>query len=307
MWLELQIFGFRALWSPYFFTFLLLIGIGYYLITCKYRKRFNEDAEIPVPKQQLMFYGGLLLIYIVKGAPLDLLSHIMLGAHMIQMALLYFVAPILLIRGLPEWVWRRIINFPVIRPLFRFFTLPLVALAVFNSLFPLYHVPLVFDYSKSSIVAHTIITVVLFIFAMTMWWPILSPVKELDKLEPLLKIGYLVISIFLVSIACALIIFANKPLYEAFSSSGAWVQSLSLCVPVDVLTGISGSLSGPEMFSPLSTIDDQQFGGIIMMTLQQIIYTSVISWVFFGWFTKKNMQIDPMPDNLPYQTTNNHK
>ena len=44
-----------------------------------------------------------------------------------------------------------------------------------------------------------------------------------------------------------------------------------------------------------------------MMTLQQIIYTSVISWVFFGWFSKKNMQVDPMPDNLPYQTSNNHK
>ena len=84
----------------------------------------------------------------------------------------------------------------------------------------------------------------------------------MDKLEPLLKIGYLVISIFLVSIACALIIFANKPLYEAFSSNGAWVQSLSLCVPVDVLSGLSGSLSGPEMFSPLSMIDDQQFGGM---------------------------------------------
>ena len=83
---------------------------------------------------------------------MDLLSHIMLGAHMIQMALLYFVAPILLIRGLPEWVWKRIVNYPVIRPLFRFFTLPLVALAVFNSLFPLYHIPLIFDYSKSSIV-----------------------------------------------------------------------------------------------------------------------------------------------------------
>lgn len=299
MWLNMQIFGFRALWSPYFFISLVLVGFLYFLMMGTYRKRFGDVAR-PTVKQQFMFYGGLLIIYAVKGSPVDLLSHIMLGAHMIQMAFLYFVAPIYLIRGIPAWMWERIISIPIIQPIFRFFTVPLIALALFNSLFPVYHIPLIFDFSKSSQVAHIVITVGLFILAIFMWWPILTPIKKQDTLAPLLKIGYLIISIFMVSIACALIIFASLPIYEAFSSSGAWIQSLSLCVPRDVLAGLTGSLSGPEMFSPLSTLHDQQFGGIIMMTLQQIVYSSVIAWVFFGWFSKKNLQIDPMPTTLPY-------
>ena len=299
MWLELQIFGFRALWSPYILGLLVLAGLVYYVITGPKRHLFGDVGK-PSIKQQFLFYGGLALLYLIKRSPIDLMSHIMLGAHMIQMALLYFLVPIMLIRGLPVWMWRRFIKLPIINPLFRFFTLPLIALALFNGLFPIYHIPVIFDFSKASPTAHFIITLGLFIFAVFMWWPVVTPVKEMDVLQPLLKIGYLILSLFLVSIACALIIFADEPIYEAFSSNGAWLQSLSICVPIDVLDGISGSLSGPEMFSPMSTIDDQQLGGIVMMTMQQIIYTSVISWVFFGWFTRKNMKVDPMPKDLPY-------
>src|SRR5699024_10982399 len=104
----------------------------------------------PSIKQQFLFYGGLALLYLIKGSPIDLMSHIMLGAHMIQMALLYFLVPIMLIRGLPVWMWRMFIKLPIINPLFRFFTLPLIALALFNGLFPIYHIPVIFDFSNRS-------------------------------------------------------------------------------------------------------------------------------------------------------------
>src|SRR5699024_2469691 len=116
---------------------------------------------------------------------------------------------------LPVWMWRRFIKLPIINPLFRFFTLPLIALALFNGLFPIYHIPVIFDFSKASPTAHFIITLGLFIFAVFMWWPVVTPVKEMDVLQPLLNIGYLILSLFLVSIACALIIFADEPIYEA--------------------------------------------------------------------------------------------
>src|SRR5690625_3919448 len=270
MWLELQIFGFRALWSPYFLMVLLIVGMIYYLITGPKRKVFGVKDR-PTIQQYSYFYTGLLLLYIVKGAPIDLLSHIMLSAHMAQMAILYLVIPVLFILGLPVWLVKALIELRFVKPFFTFFTHPIIALALFNSLFAIYHLPGIFDFSKSAQVYHISITVLLFILAIFMWWPIITPLKEYDRLNALLKMGYLVISIFIVSIACALIIFANKPLFAAYSSEGAWIQSLSLCVPADVLTGLSGTLSGAEMFSPLSTIEDQQLGGIVMMFMQQII------------------------------------
>src|SRR5690625_3582712 len=97
MWLDLQIFGFRALWSPYFLTYILAIAFVYILITGPYRHKFGNH-EKPTAKQQTYFYTGLLLLYIVKGSPLDLLSHIMLSAHMAQLAIYFLVFPIFIIK-----------------------------------------------------------------------------------------------------------------------------------------------------------------------------------------------------------------
>ncbi|MEI3606749.1 cytochrome c oxidase assembly factor CtaG [Pseudogracilibacillus sp. SE30717A] len=299
MWLDIQIFGFRALWSPYFLIFLVVLAGIYFIYTGPQRSRFG-NVERPTRNQQIFFYSGILLLYLVKGAPVDLLAHIMMSAHMIQMAILYMVIPIFIIRGLPTWSIERFIELPIIKPIIKFFTQPLIALAIFNSLFSMYHLPTIFDFSKQSQVAHISITIILFIFAIFMWWPIVTPLKSHDTLNPLIKMGYLLGSILIISIACALMIFATKSLYSAYSSEGAWLQAMSLCVPSDVLTGLSGELSGAEMFSPLSAQEDQQLGGIIMMFLQQIIYGFVLAWIFFGWFSKKNMSIDPMPDSLPY-------
>lgn len=296
MWLDLQIFGFRALWSPYFLTSIAIIGLIYYMITGPKRAKFG-DVDAVTTKQMIFFYSGLVLLYVVKGAPIDLLSHIMLSAHMAQMAILYMIIPVLFIRGLPVWLIEKFIELPVVKQLFAFFTNPIIALGLFNSLFAIYHLPAIFDFSKSSQVAHVSITSALFVLALFMWWPIVTPIKKYNRLIPLLKIIYLILSIFIISIACALIIFASEPLFSAYSSEGAWIQSLSLCVPVDVLTGLSGTLSGAEMFSPLSTLEDQQLGGILMMTMQQIIYGYLIARIFFGWFSRKNMGIDPLPSS----------
>src|SRR5690625_7556514 len=101
----------------------------------------------------------------------------------------------------------------------------------------------------------------------------------------------------MIAIPCALIIFASDPLFNAYSSQGAWMQSMSLCVPADVLNGLSGDLSGPEMFSPLDAQEDQQLGGVIMLFLQELIFGVVLATIFFGWCSKKSMEIDPLPNS----------
>lgn len=294
MWLDIQIFGFRALWSPYFFTFVVSLGIVYFLITGPYRHKFGGKERVTI-KQQTYFYVGLLLLYIAKGSPIDLLSHIMLSAHMAQLAVYYLIFPILIIKGLPEWIWEKFVTLPIIKPLFKLITLPLIAMLVFNGLFSLFHMPGVFDFSKSSQVAHTSISLIILVAAFAMWWPVVVPVKRMETLNPLLKIGYIVANGALLTPACALIIFASEPLFTAYSSDGAWMQAMALCVPTDVLDGLSSSISGAEMFSPMSTVEDQQLGGIIMQTLIQIIYGVMIGRVFFKWFSKRSNTVDPLP------------
>jgi putative membrane protein len=297
MWLDLQIFGFRALWSPYFFLFIVALGIVYFLITGPLRHKFGADAK-PTVKQYWFFYTGLALLYIVKGSPVDLLTHIMLTAHMIQMAIYLLVFPILMIHGIPKWIWEKILLTPVLKPILKVLTYPLIAIVLFNGLFSFYHLPSIFDLTKSSEVAHIVIHLVLLVFGFLVWFPIMSPVKEFGPINhPLGRIFYIFGNSVLITPACVLIIFSDVPLYAAYSSSGAWIQALALCVPGDILKGIVSTftLSGPEMFSSLSTLEDQQLGGIIMKIMQEITYGIVLSRVFYAWFSPETMKIDPLP------------
>lgn len=294
MWLELQIFGKQALWSPYFLIYVLSLGLLYFLITGPLRHNFGENDK-PTTKQQTMFYIGLLLLYIAKGSPIDLLSHIMLTTHMIQMAIYLLIFPVLVIKGIPAWVWEKVIYIPIIRPIFNLFTKPLIAILLFNLMFSMYHMPAIFDFSKSSQLAHTSINIIILIAAFNMWWPIVTPVKEHNKMKPLLKIGYMFANGALITPACVLIIFSSSVLFAAYSSEGAWIQALALCVPGDVLDGLASHISGPEMFSPLTVYDDQQLGAIIMKILSEIVYGTMIGRIFFKWFKGKSNTIDPLP------------
>lgn len=297
MWLELQIFGFRALWSPYFFLFCVAIGVVYYLVTGPYRHKFGGSGEDkPTTKQHIAMYTALLLLYVVKGSPVDLLSHMMFTAHMTQMAVYLLLFPILTIIGIPLWIWRKVIDNRVLGPVIKLLTKPIISLLLFNGMFSVYHIPVVFDFSKSAPVWHFIIHILLLIAAFIVFMPVLLPFKEMDRMSPLMKIGYIFANGVLITPACALIIFANVPVYSAYLENGAWIQALAICVPSDVLSGISTSLSGPEMFSPLSTLIDQQLGGIIMKVLQEIIYMVLLIRVFFRWFNTKSREIDPIVD-----------
>lgn len=302
MWLNLQIFGFKALWSPYFFLFLVGLGCLYFLITGPYRHKFGVSDK-PTINQQVLFYLGLVLLYILKGSPVDLLSHIMFSAHMFQTALLYFVFPFLMIKGIPNWLWKRIVNVRGLNPILRFFTKPLIALLFFSSFLALYHMPAIFDFTKSSLIVHGSSTVIILLAAFFMWWVVIPPHKEYEVVTPFVKMLYLMGSAAIITVACALIIFAGSPMYMAYSAEGTWIQAMSLCVPGDVLTGLAGDISGPEMFSPLSTIHDQQLGGAIMMVVQQVVYVITIGIIFYTeWFTKDNMSIDSMPTNQEPET-----
>lgn len=304
VWLSLQIFGFRALWSPYYFLFILSIAIAYYLITGPYRHKISGALVAkPTKKQKTYFYIAMILLYIVKGAPVDLLSHIMLTFHMAQLAIYLLVFPMFIIMGVPAWIWRKIVDTPVIKPVVHFLTKPIVSLLLFNGLFSLYHIPVVFDFSKTSIAVHATFSIVLLLAAFVVWWPLLTPLEDHNKIQPLLKLIYILVNGILITPACVLIIFASTPLFAAYTQDGAWIQAMSLCVPGNVLDGIDTiTLSGAEMFSPLSTMEDQQLGGIVMKTMQEITYGLLLGKVYFSWAKRRNREIDPLPTSSEMQT-----
>ncbi|WP_141431312.1 cytochrome c oxidase assembly factor CtaG [Bacillus sp. 03113] len=279
MWDKIQMFGFTALWSPYFLLTLLLILALYFFLLLKKRNGWGDSNR---NKQAIFFTLALLLLYIVKGSPLDLMSHVLFYAHMSQMALLFLLIPPLLIWGLPNWMWRKILSIKLIGYPFLFFTKPILAVILFNVFFSFYHIPLIFDIVKMNMWAHTAATAFLFLLAVFMWWPLVHPLEELGGLSGIKKVAYIFADGVLLTPACALIIFADTPLYATYSNPNIWAEAMSLCVPHSTLATLE--LSGPEMFSSLSPLFDQQIGGVLMKIIQEVIYGCMLGRVFFRWY-----------------------
>jgi len=284
---SLSMFGFNALWSPYFLLALVGVLVGYFLLTVKFREKFKDTAPLTV-KQGVIFSIAIVLLYVIKGSPIDLMGHLMFYAHMIQMAVLYLIIPQLFIIGIPQWVWKKILQFPIVKPLFKFLTRPIIALVFFNGMFSFYHIPLIFDFIKTDVFLHAAYTSVLFVMATIMWWPLVNQVES--RLTGLKKIGYIFADGILLTPACALIIFADVPMYSTFSDPTAWAASLELCVSPTILSTLS--LSGPEMFNSMSLLHDQQLGGVLMKVLQEIIYGVVLFQVFFEWYQKEQEETE---------------
>ncbi len=287
--MSLDIFGFKALWSPYFFISLIIVSVCYYLITVKYREKFTGSERL-TKRQGIFFASGIVLLYIIKGSPIDLMSHLMFYTHMIQMAFLYIVIPPLFVIGIPPWVWRKIIYLPVVKRLFGFFTKPVLALLLFNGSFSFYHIPFVFDAVKTNIWLHAAHTAGLFLLAIFMWWPLVNELEEQQKLGGLKKIFYLFADGALLTPACALIIFTDVPLYSTYSDPSYWAQALQLCVPESMIQSLD--LSGPEMFHSMSLLHDQQLGGILMKVIQELVYGSVLYYSFMKWYRQEEKEAD---------------
>jgi putative membrane protein len=291
--MPISIFGFPALWSPYFIGVLLLVTVLYFLVTVKWRGFFKESERL-TKRQGLLFLSAMLILYAIKGSPLDLLGHIMMTYHMLQMAVLYLVVPPLLIKAVPWWIWRSLMAIPVVKQLFSFSSRPLLALILFNGMFSFYHIPLIFDFIKMNETLHGLYTVVLFFFAICMWWPLVNEQPTGKGLDGLKKVGYIFANGILLTPACALIIFASAPLYATYSDGASWLKAMELCVPSSTLSNLN--LSGPELFSNMAVVEDQKTGGIIMKVVQEIVYGFILAQVFFEWVRKEEEDADKLTE-----------
>lgn len=281
--MPLNIFGFKALWSPYFLSILLILTALFFLTTITFRAKF-KDSEPLTLKQAVLFLTSMIILYAIKGSPLDLMGHLLFYIHGITMVILVLLVPPLFIKAVPPWLWRSILNSKAINRAFTLLTKPVIAVILFNGLFSLYHIPIVFDNVMQNRFYHGGYSILLFFTALCMWWSLISPIPEYRPLSGIKKVAFLFINGMLMTPACAMIIFAETSLYATYHDPHVWGRVMSLCVGPDVFSNLS--LTGPELFTSMKVLEDQRLGGIIMKILQEIIYAVVLAQVFFEWYRK---------------------
>lgn len=300
MRVPLNIFGFKALWSPYFLVILLIMTALFFLATTKFRGKFEKSEPLTI-KQAVLFSLTIIILYAIKGSPLDLMGHLMFYVHGITMVIFVLLLPPLFIKAVPPWLWESLLKMRVVKAVFTVFTKPVMAIIVFNGLFSFYHIPAVFDLVMQNRFYHGSYSILLFVAAVCMWWSLLSPISDYRPLSGIKKVAFLFANGMLMTPACAMIIFANTPLYATYSDPEIWAKVMSLCVGSDAFANLN--LSGPELFSSMNVLDDQRLGGVVMKIIQEIIYAVVLAQVFFEWYQKDQEEsekevkqiLDPTP------------
>lgn len=281
----LEGFGWASWWSPFMLLSVIVVAALYLYFTGPGRVHFEGSEPVPLGKK-LWFLSGLLFLYAAFGSPIDLLGHLMFSFHMTAMVLAYIAAAPMLLVGTPEWMLLPLGKIPGVRRL-KFLINPIMTLLMFNLAFSLYHVPLIHDYVMTNFFVHTLYYILLMITAILMWFPIICPISKIDKLEGFKKMGYIFANSVLLTPACALIIFSDSAMYATYTDPQLWAVAMGYCVPQGA-AALLEMFSGPQSLSWMDPVADQAFGGIIMKLAQEVVYGSILIYVFKQWYKKEN-------------------
>ncbi|WP_394141612.1 cytochrome c oxidase assembly protein [Cytobacillus oceanisediminis] len=243
----------------------ILAGVLVFVLVM-YILQFKKEQDFR--KKFSYFFLALLVFYLALGSPLHILGdHYLFSAHMLEQSLIYIVLPPLLLLSLPNRFAEPIFRLGLKIKIISFLKKPLIPLLLFNVLFSFYHIPQIFNEVVSNNILHNLTHITLTVTALFMWIPLIPVIEELDRLSEVQKIGYIFGAGILLTPACALIIFSNEPFYTVYAGT-------------------------PELLDLLPPIDDQKTGGIIMKVIQELVFGTMIGYLFFKWARKERLKDD---------------
>ncbi len=248
------------------------------------RHKFEDSAPVST-RRKVYFHLGLVAVYFGFGGPLYLVGHMMLSMHMLSMAIVYLIAPPLLLLGLPTWFFKPFAKVKVIRSIFLVLGFPILGLLLFNAMFSIYHLPIMFDRLLTNEGAHNIYQLGMFFAASVMWWHLTPRLETRYELTELKKIGYMFANGVLITPACALIIFAGTPLYATYTDPATWAIAMAYCLPAGADIPFE-LFSGDNALPPLLPVHDQQLGGALMKVTQELVYGIAIGYIFKQWMKR---------------------
>ena len=201
---------------------------------------------------------GLVALWLTSDWPIhDVAEGSLYSAHMVQHLVLSMVAAPLLLLGTPAWLLRLLLRppwlFRTVRALARF----LPALVVFNVVLVLTHWPALVDASLRSGVLHFLVHALIFVSALIVWMPVVSPVPEIPRLSPPARMIFLFLQSVVPTVPASFLTFGSAPLYKFYE---------------DV----------PQLWG-LSTLDDQRMAGLIMKIGAGLLLWLLIAVIFFRW------------------------
>jgi putative membrane protein len=212
----------------------------------------------PTPGQQILFFSGLLVMFASLNGPIhDLSDDYLFSAHMVQHLLLTLALPPLLLAGVPGWMLRPVLSRPRVAPITRFLTRAPICFVVFNVVIAGWHLPQFYNAAMANHNLHILEHLMFMAAAVLMWWPLLSQLPEFPRLAYPGQMLYSFLLSIPMSIVAIYIAMADHVLYPAYSAT-------------------------PRVLS-LTPLEDQLLGALIMWIPGGLIFTIIMTVVFFKW------------------------
>jgi putative membrane protein len=255
---------------------LYLLGMYAVLTSSAAQRRFGWGDEVrPGPRRAIAWVAAILVIFLSLNGPLhEWADGYLFTAHMVQHLLLMLLMPPLLIWGLPPALIQKALRVRAVYPVARFLTHPVVAYLVYNLVFIFWHIPQWYNLALMDHNVHVIQHLTFMSVAVMMWWPIMSPVKELVRIPtgPLLMAWIFLFGIP-GTVVSALITLSNDVLYTWYAAA--------------------------PRITALSPLDDQRLGGLIMWIPGMLVFWVAITAVFFRWTSYEYRSWKENPEALP--------
>lgn len=243
--------------EPLLLITLLVVGWLYALGTGPLRSRIAPGADFP-RRQVILFYLGLIIVYLAVGSPLDQIGEqFLFSAHMVQHMLLIYISPVLFILGAPTWLIDWLLQPEWVRKPMKVLSHPICGGLLFIFIFTLWHVPVLYEAALHDKRIHVLEHWTIFLPSILMLWPYLTT----SALVPRSGYGIRMIAIFLLMVGqlpvFAFLSFAGEPLYPTYE----WAPRI---IELDALS-------------------DQILGGIIMKVVNMIFSLTILGISFYYW------------------------
>jgi len=242
-------------WSPVTLIFLIVLCLLY-----GFGLRFAGRGSVehaPIKMRQVIAFGvAIVCIALVLLTPIDSIARTQLfAAHMVQAVVLTTVCAPLLIFACPAWLLLPVLNLPVVRSVARALTQPVVASAIFNVNFLIWHAPGFFNFALANGTFYHVEMLSFLLTSLLNWWPLIGPVRELRRLSYPQQMLYAFLDGQPVDIFAFLLVFSGVVFYPRYM------------VP-------------PQLGIP--AFADQAVGGALLL-LPGLVDLLVMTPLFFRW------------------------
>ena len=242
-------------WSPITLAGLIVVCLLYIFAIRSVRRYKPEEKPLPA-RRVVSFIVAVSAIALLLLTPIDTIARTQLfSVHMFQAVMLITLCAPLLLYACPAWLVQPLFANPLVRPIARFLTQPVIASLIFNLNFLLWHAPLFFNFALRNGTFYHVMMVSFLVTALLNWWPLIGPVRELHKMTYPLRMLYAFLDGQPVDIFAFLLVFSFVVFYPHYA------------VP-------------PQL--GISAFADQAVGGALLL-LPGLVDLGVMSPLFFRW------------------------